>query len=142
MRGGNTHGRRARGHRRGGLSTRASSQGQNSPALASSSAAGDSPQSLKLPSILWDKKTYHPRTARLIEWCKINEDARLKIFSDSSKDAKQEGRRRQQMSTQKNAYLLELATTIFQRDEDPVIQEHFRTNPLAFVKPVQSRFVS
>lgn len=142
MRGGNTHRRRSRAHGRGGLSTGASSQGQNSPASASNSPTGDPPQLPKLPSILWDKKPYHPRTARLIEWCKINEDARLKIFSDSSKDAKQEGRRRQQMSTQKNAYLQQLAKAIFQEDEDPVIREHFRTNPLAFVKPVQSRFVS
>ncbi|KAJ8581510.1 hypothetical protein M405DRAFT_714694, partial [Rhizopogon salebrosus TDB-379] len=82
------------------------------------------------------------RTARLIEWCKINEEAQLKIFSDSSKDAKQEGRRRQQMSTQKGVYLQQLATAIFQHDEDPVIREHLRTNPLAFVKPIQSRFVS
>ncbi|KAG2154158.1 uncharacterized protein EDB93DRAFT_1058161, partial [Suillus bovinus] len=62
-------------------------------------------------------------TARLIEWCKVNQEAQLKIFSDSAKDAKEEGCTHQQMTTQKNIYLQELATTIFQNDEDPKVRD-------------------
>ena len=141
MRGNTTHGRRSRGRSRGGPSTRASSQGQNLPA-SSSTSTGNAPPLPKLPSIQWDKKNYHPRTAHLIKWCKINEDACLRIFSDSSRDAKQEGHPHQQLTTQKNTYLQQLATAIFENDEDPIIREHFHANPLQFVKPVQSRFVS
>ncbi|KAG1809746.1 hypothetical protein EV424DRAFT_1287942, partial [Suillus variegatus] len=93
------------------------------------------------PTIHWDKKN-SPRTARLIEWCKVNQEAWLKIFSDSAKDAKEEGRTHQQMTTQKNVYLQQLATTIFQNDEDPKVREYFRVHPLAFTKPIQSRFIS
>ncbi|KAG2742418.1 hypothetical protein P692DRAFT_20645333, partial [Suillus brevipes Sb2] len=87
------------------------------------------------------------RTAHLIEWCKVNQEARLKIFvtkifSDSAKDVKEEGRTRQQMTTQKNVYLQQLAATIFENDEDPKVREYFKAHPLAFTKPIQSRFTS
>jgi len=95
-----------------------------------------------MPTIQWKGEKYTQRTARLIEWCKANEDARLKIFSDSTKDARQEGRARQQMTSQKTKYLQELSAAIFANDEDPKVREHYHKHPLAFVKPVQSRFTS
>ncbi|KAG1828920.1 hypothetical protein EV424DRAFT_1306111, partial [Suillus variegatus] len=95
----------------------------------------------KMPTIHWEKKN-SPRTARLIKWCKINQDARLKIFSDSAKDAKEEGRTRQQMTTQKNTYMQQLAESVFEGDEDLKVREYFQAHPLAFVKPIQGRFTS
>ncbi|KAG2063601.1 hypothetical protein BDR04DRAFT_1033249, partial [Suillus decipiens] len=94
-----------------------------------------------MPTIHWEKKN-SPRTARLIEWCKINQDARLKIFSDSAKDAKEEGRTRQQMTTQKNTFMQQLAASVFADDEDPKVREYYQAHPLAFVKPIQGRFTS
>lgn len=131
-------GSRGRPPKRGGhgLVTESSTPQSASPPISAGSA-----DRLKPPTIHWDKKN-SPRTARLIEWCKLNQEARLKIFSDSAKDAKEEGRTRQQMTTQKNAYLQQLATTIFENDEDPKVREYFKAHPLAFTKPIQSRFTS
>jgi len=92
----------------------------------------------KVPAIYWDKNS--SRTARLIEWCKINEEARRKIFSDSTKDAKEEGRTRQQMNKQKNTYYQQLAVAIFDNDEDPKVREYLRAHPTAFTQPIRARF--
>ncbi|KAG2111579.1 uncharacterized protein F5147DRAFT_771729 [Suillus discolor] len=90
----------------------------SAPPSASPPASTGSAPALKMPTIHWEKKN-SPCTACLIEWCKINQDARLKIFSDSAKDAKEEGHTRQQMTTQKNTYMQQLAASVFAGDEDP-----------------------
>lgn len=113
----------------------------SAPPSASPPASTGSVPALKMPTIHWEKKN-SPRTARLIKWCKINQDARLKIFSDSAKDAKEEGRTRQQMTTQKNTYMQQLAASVFEGDEDLKVREYFQAHPLAFVKPIQGRFTS
>jgi hypothetical protein len=95
-----------------------------------------------VPKIYWDTEKTSARTSRLIEWCKINTDARLKIFSDSAKDAKEEGRTRQQMSKQKSTYYQQLAAAVFENDEDTKVRDYFQANPLAFVKPIQNRFTT
>ncbi|KAG1896304.1 uncharacterized protein F5891DRAFT_1193330 [Suillus fuscotomentosus] len=66
----------------------------------------------KIPAIYWEKR-YSACTSRLIEWCKANDEARIKLFSDSPKDAKEEGRPRQQMSTQKKNHIQQLAAADF-----------------------------
>ena len=104
-------------------------------------STGQAPQAkAKTPPIHWDGKN-SARTARLIEWCKLNEESRRKIFSDSTKDAKEEGRTRQQMNKQKTTYYKELAVAIFNNDEDPKVRNHFQAHPLAFEKPIRSRFI-
>lgn len=95
----------------------------------------------KIPAIYWEKR-YSARTSRLIEWCKANDEARIKLFSDSAKDAKEEGRPRQQMSTQKKNHIQQLAAAIFTNDEDPTIRALYEEHPLSFIKPVESRFIS
>jgi hypothetical protein len=131
-------GSRGRQPKRGshGLVTESSTPQSASPPISAGSEDWSKP-----PTIHWDKKN-SPRTAHLIEWCKVNQDARLKIFSDSAKDMKEEGRTRQQMTTQKNLYLQQLTAAIFQNDEDPKVKEYFKVHPLAFTKPIQSRFTS
>ncbi|KAG0700423.1 hypothetical protein DFH29DRAFT_774835, partial [Suillus ampliporus] len=59
------------------------------------------------------------------------------IFSDSAKDAKEEGRTHQQMTTQKNTYMQQLAASVFTDDEDLKVREYFQAHPLAFMKPIQ-----
>ncbi|KAG2741253.1 hypothetical protein P692DRAFT_20956464 [Suillus brevipes Sb2] len=81
---------RARGRGSRG-SAHTSSQSPQPSNMKAASAA-------KIPAIYWEKR-YSARTSRLIEWCKANDEARIKLFSDSAKDAKDEGRLRQQMST-------------------------------------------
>ncbi|KAG1729980.1 uncharacterized protein EDB91DRAFT_1026207, partial [Suillus paluster] len=81
-------------------------------------------------------------TSCLIEWCKANDEAWIKLFSDSAKDAKDEGRPRQQMSTQKTNYLQQLAAAIFTDDEDPNIHALYKEHPLSFIKPINSQFNS
>ncbi|KAG2069700.1 hypothetical protein BDR04DRAFT_1156363 [Suillus decipiens] len=77
-----------------------------------------------MPTIHWEKKN-SPHTACLIEWCKINQDAQLKIFSNSAKDAKEEGHTCQQMTTQKNTFMQQLATSVFADNEDPKLRKKY-----------------
>ncbi|KAG1758725.1 hypothetical protein EDD22DRAFT_747832, partial [Suillus occidentalis] len=80
------------------------------------------------------------RTSRLIAWCKANDDACIKLFSDSVKDAKEQGRKKKQSGSPKETYYAQLANAIFSNDEDPEVRLLFQTNPSAFIKPVQTRF--
>jgi hypothetical protein len=44
------------------------------------------------------------------------------------------------MGYDREAYYLQLATSIFSNDEDPEMWLLFSQNPNAFIKPVQTRF--
>jgi hypothetical protein len=90
-------------------------------------------------NITWEKNHSH-RTSWLIAWCKANEDACIKLFSDSGKDAKEQGRKKKQSGTSKDTYYLQLANAIFSKDEDPEVQLLFQKDPKSFIKPIQSRF--
>lgn len=94
----------------------------------------------KKVTIFWDKPPHRAHTSRLIAWCKANEDARIKLFSDSAKDAKEQGRKKKQSGVPKETYYQQLAHAIFSNDEDPQVQLLFQANPQAFIKPVQTRF--
>ncbi|KAI6103977.1 hypothetical protein EV401DRAFT_1816297, partial [Pisolithus croceorrhizus] len=82
------------------------------------------------------------RTARLISWCKTYPDSRIKLFSDSHQEAVNEGRRRQQMSAQKEVYFQQVADAVFTHDHDPHIRQLYAQYPSVFVKPIKSRFQS
>lgn len=45
--------------------------------------------------IQWEK-AHSAHTSRLIAWCRDNEDSRIKLFLDSVKDAKDQGRKKKQ----------------------------------------------
>ncbi|KAG2054278.1 hypothetical protein BDR06DRAFT_884472, partial [Suillus hirtellus] len=77
---------------------------------------------------------------RLIAWCKANNDACIKLFLDSVKDVKDQGRKKKQSGIPKETYYLQLASSIFSNDEDPETQLLFSQNPNAFIKPVQTQF--
>ncbi|KAG2064503.1 hypothetical protein BDR04DRAFT_987844, partial [Suillus decipiens] len=79
-------------------------------------------------------------TSWLIAWCKTNDDAHIKLFLDSVKDAMNKGRKKKQSGTPKETYYLQLASLIFSNDEDPETWLLFSQNPNAFIKPVQTQF--
>ncbi|KAI6094976.1 hypothetical protein EDD16DRAFT_1465192, partial [Pisolithus croceorrhizus] len=81
-------------------------------------------------------------TARLISWCKTYPDSCIKLFSDSHQEAVNEGRRRQQMSAQKEVYFQQVADAVFTHDHDPHIRQLYAQYPSVFVKPIKSRFQS
>lgn len=93
----------------------------------------------KRKGIQWEK-THSARTSQLIAWCKANNDAHIKLFSDSVKDAKDQGRKKKQSGTLKETYYLQLVSSIFSNDEDPETRLLFSQNPNVFIKPVQTRF--
>ena len=76
-----------------GTSSRSRGHGSRGSAPIPTSSRTSQPskvQGPKIPTIQWEK-WYSARTTRLIEWCKLNDDARIKLFSDLAKDAKEEG---------------------------------------------------
>ncbi|KAG2142016.1 hypothetical protein BD769DRAFT_1316937, partial [Suillus cothurnatus] len=73
-------------------------------------------------------------TSQLIAWCKANNDAHIKLFSDSVKDAKEQGRKKKQSGTPKETYYSQLANAIFSNDEDPEVWLLFQTKPGALIK--------
>ncbi|KAG2342727.1 hypothetical protein BDR05DRAFT_885856 [Suillus weaverae] len=80
------------------------------------------------------------RTERLLAWCKENADARIKFFSDSSKDAKEQGRKKKQSGTLRDTFYLQAAQAVFSNDEDLEVQRLFKEDPKAFIKPIATRF--
>ncbi|KAG1775876.1 hypothetical protein EV702DRAFT_937240, partial [Suillus placidus] len=79
-------------------------------------------------------------TSQLIAWCRDNEDACIKLFSDSVQDAKDQGRKKKQSGTPKEIYYLQLVGSIFANDKDPEMRLLFQQNPKVFIKPVQTQF--
>ncbi|KAG1855181.1 hypothetical protein DFJ58DRAFT_727620 [Suillus subalutaceus] len=76
------------------------------------------PNTKKKLAIHWEG-AYSAHTSRLIAWCKANDDARIKLFSDSVKDAKDKGRKKKQSAAPKETCYSQLANAIFSNDEDP-----------------------
>jgi hypothetical protein len=97
------------------------------------------PNTTKKLAIHWEG-AHSARTSRLIAWCKANDDARIKLFSDSVKDAKEQGRKKKQSGTPKETYYSQLANAIFSNNEDPEVRLLFQTKPSALIKPVQTQF--
>ncbi|KIJ57902.1 hypothetical protein HYDPIDRAFT_34688 [Hydnomerulius pinastri MD-312] len=79
----------------------------------------------KIPVIQWDDREHMERTAHLINWCRDHEDLRVKIFSDSTQDAAQQGRHHKQMCSQKKTYLQPLVKAIFECDHDPKVKDAY-----------------
>ncbi|KAG2053200.1 hypothetical protein BDR06DRAFT_886347 [Suillus hirtellus] len=84
----------------------------------------------KRKGIQWEK-THSAHTSWLIAWCKANDDAHIKLFSDSVKDAKDQGRKKKQSGTPKETYYFQLASLIFSNDKDPEMWLLFLQNPNA-----------
>ncbi|KAG2093014.1 hypothetical protein BD769DRAFT_1335003, partial [Suillus cothurnatus] len=65
---------------------------------------------------------------------------RIKLFSDSAKDAKEQGQKKKQNGTSRDTFYSQVAQAIFLNDEDPEVQRHFKEDPKAFIKPVSTHF--
>ncbi|KIK13413.1 hypothetical protein PISMIDRAFT_84300, partial [Pisolithus microcarpus 441] len=98
----------------------------------------------RIPKIQWDDKdpNIRARTARLISWCNTYPETRIKLFSDSHQEAVNEGRRRQQMSAQKEVYFQQVADAVFTHDHDLHIWQLYAQYPSVFIKPIKSQFQS
>ncbi|KAG9312467.1 hypothetical protein JVU11DRAFT_6852 [Chiua virens] len=75
---------------------------------------------------------YSYRTEQLIEWCNDNPQQRLKLFSDSTQDARKEGRSKTQLSTTRKDVIAKLAEYIF-KDDPHVGAEAFRSKKSTYV---------
>ncbi|KAI6146224.1 hypothetical protein BKA82DRAFT_3980732, partial [Pisolithus tinctorius] len=116
----------------------ASATGPGSPGLPSSQSAKSVAKQPNI-RIQWEK-AHAARTDRLIEWCKTHEAARKKLFSDSTQDAREEGRSKQQLRHGKNDIYVEIAKVIFSAgDESVEIRALAQDNPGIFAGPIRSR---
>lgn len=89
------------------------------------------------PAISWTKDS--SRTERLIGWLEQNVVERQKLFSDSSQDAKKEGRKQRVANGAKSKYHLLIATAVFSVDADAKFREDFEANPNKYVKAIENR---
>ena len=108
------------------------------------STAAPPPPADRFPNIRWDDKDprIRARTTRLIAWCNTYPDRRVKLFSDSHQEASNEGRQRQQMSTQRETYYKEIAEAVFKEDGDEKVRRWYVQDPSRFIKPIKHCFHS
>ena len=94
--------------------------------------------------IQWDTKDPNIRahTACLLAWYNTDQEIFLKIFSDSSQDAANQGCHRQQMSAHKEHYFQQTTDAVFKNDHDPNIQQLYGQDPSRFVNPIKNCFQS
>ncbi|KAI6154733.1 hypothetical protein BKA82DRAFT_106606, partial [Pisolithus tinctorius] len=78
------------------------------------------------------------QTDHLIEWCRTHEAEQKKLFSDSTQDAREEGRSKQQLRHGKNAIYIKITKAIFSVDESPKFRVLAQDNPAVFAAPICS----
>ncbi|KAG1718888.1 uncharacterized protein EDB91DRAFT_1066158 [Suillus paluster] len=72
-------------------------------------------------TIHWEG-VHSAHTECLLAWCKENEDAHIKLFSDSAKDTKEQGRKKKQSGTSRDIFYSQVAQAVFLNDEDLEVQ--------------------
>ena len=78
------------------------------------------------------------RTECLLDWLEENPVDRQKLFSDSTKDAKDEGRRKRVAKGTKSKFHKLIATFVFSVDADKDVREDFAANPGNYTKSVDN----
>jgi hypothetical protein len=86
--------------------------------------------------VVWDR--YPMRTERLLEYLDVHPDIAIKLFGDSTKTAKSEGRFKLTAKSNKATAYLQLANGIFSIDEDPNVRSDFAANPNKYAKAVDN----
>jgi hypothetical protein len=87
----------------------------------------------RLPQIRWEgTPAFSARTTKLIEWCKENESARIRLFSDSTQDAKEAGRKKEVSGVSKKDYFQQLAKQIFANNSNQELQTYSQSHPHLF----------
>jgi len=113
--------------------------GENPSTSGKCSQATDSAPA-KISRISWSYPEYAARTTRLITYCKDHDDFRVKLFSDSTEEASQQGRPQLQLATSKDHSYQTLVRAIFEHDSDPELKQAVLTHPTLFVAPIKQRF--
>lgn len=78
------------------------------------------------------------RTERLLDWLEENPVDRQKLFSDSTKDAKDEGRRKRIAKGTKLEFHKLIATYVFSVDNDEAVRADFTVNAINYTKSVDN----
>lgn len=78
------------------------------------------------------------RTERLLDWLEENPVDRQKLFSDSTKDAKDEGRRKRVAKGTKAEYHKLIAVYVFSVDVDKGVWDDFAVNSANYTKSVDN----
>ena len=89
---------------------------------SASPSTNPAPPKPKIPLICWDGDCAYC-TTRLLDWCLENEAACIKIFSDSTQEAKDSGWKREVPTHSKNYYLQQAASAIFANDPNEQVWE-------------------
>ena len=76
------------------------------------------------------------RTECLLDWLDENPADRQKLFSDSTKDAKDEGQRKCIAKGTKSEFHKLITTLVFSVDADKEVQKHFAANSGNYMKSV------
>jgi hypothetical protein len=86
--------------------------------------------------VVWDK--YPVRTERLLDYLDAHPEVAIKLFGDSTKAAKLEGRSKLTAKSNKGTGYLQLADGIFSVDEDKAVRTDFAANPNKYAKAVDN----
>jgi hypothetical protein len=78
------------------------------------------------------------RTERLLDWLEENPVDRQKLFSDSTKDAKDEGRRKRVAKGTKSEFHKLIACFVFSVDADKEVRDDFAVNGGNYTKSVDN----
>ena len=78
------------------------------------------------------------RTERLLDWLEENPMDRQKLFSDSTKDAKDEGRRKRVAKGTKGEFHKLIANYVFSADADKGVRDDFAENSGKYTKSVDN----
>jgi hypothetical protein len=96
-----------------------------------------SPPSLKAPEhIVWDK--YPKCTECLLAFLDSHQNVAIKLFSNSTQTAKQEGRSKMTAKSNKGAAYLQVAEGIFSINEDTGVRADFLINPSKYAKAIDN----
>ncbi|KIJ21303.1 hypothetical protein PAXINDRAFT_5483 [Paxillus involutus ATCC 200175] len=91
----------------------------------------------KIPQIHWEgNPLFSARTTRLIKWCKENESARIRLFSDSTQDVKDAGRKKEVSGVSKKDYFQQLARQIFVNDTNHELKTYSQSHPHLFTSRI------
>ena len=86
--------------------------------------------------VVWDK--YPVRTERLLDYLDAHPDVAIRLFGDSTKVAKLEGRSKVTAKSNKATAYMQLADGVFSVDDDTTIRADFAANPNKYAKAVDN----
>ena len=90
--------------------------------------------------VVWDR--FPERTERLLDYLNSHPDVAIKLFGDSTKSAKSEGRLKLTAKSNKATAYLQLADGIFSIDDDSTVRADFAANPTKYTKAVDNYITS